>query len=153
MSPDHAPPKGGHLTHFTLDDAKTQAKALRSALAAQGNAINHAQALELVAQQHGARDWNTLHARLGQRNTPPELALGSRVRGTYLGQAYAGEIVGISGPPSARRVDIKLDEPVDTVTFDSFSNWRHRVRGTVDETGRSQRKTSDGQPQLMVRPA
>ncbi|WP_238368717.1 glyoxalase superfamily protein [Mesobacterium pallidum] len=136
---------------LTVDAAKAQAKALRSALAAQGTQVSHSQALELVARQQGARDWNTLAARLGQRNAPPELALGSRVRGTYLGQAFAGEIVGISGPEGARQVDIKLDAPVDTVTFDSFSNWRHRIRGTVDAQGVSPRKTSNGQPQLVMR--
>src|SRR5690606_31658729 len=49
---------------MTIDNAKAQAKALRAALQAQGTAISHAQALELIARQHGARDWNTLHARL-----------------------------------------------------------------------------------------
>lgn len=138
------------MTQPTLDAAKAQAKALRAALAAQGTAISHSQALELVAKQHGARDWNTLHARLGQRNAPPELALGDRVRGSYLGQPITGEIVAISGPLEHRQVEIHLDQPVDTVTFASFSNWRRRIRGTLDITGRSPRKTSDGQPHLIV---
>jgi hypothetical protein len=47
-------------------------------------------------------------------------------------------------------VEIKLDQPIDTVRFPSFSNWRHRIRGTLDVDGRSHRKTSDGTPHLIV---
>ncbi|MCE8419744.1 hypothetical protein LZ190_13650 [Rhodovulum sulfidophilum] len=138
------------MTQPSLETVKTQAKALRQALQAQGTAISHAQALELIARQHGARDWNTLHARLGQRNAPPELALGTKVTGHYLGQAYSGVIVALSGPSRNRHVEIALDQPIDTVRFDSFSNWRHRIRGTIGEDGRSSRKTSDGSPHLTV---
>lgn len=141
------------MTQPSLDTVKTQAKALRQALQAGGTVISHAQALELIARQHGARDWNTLHARLTQRNAPSDLALGDRVAGSYLGQAYAGEIVALSGPVGHRQVDIKLDQPVDTVRFESFSNWRYRIRGTLDIEGRSHRKTSDGAPQLIVEKA
>jgi hypothetical protein len=52
--------------------------------------------------------------------------LGDRVAGHYLGQAYSGEVVAVSGPANHRHVEIKLDRPVDTVRFKSFSNWRHR---------------------------
>lgn len=70
-----------------IDDAKAQAKALRVALSTQGTIISHAQALEYIAKQHGAKDWNTLYARLALRNVPSELALNNRVCGFYLGQA------------------------------------------------------------------
>ena len=141
------------MTQPSPDTVKAQAKALRRALQAGGTVISHAQALELVARQHGARDWNTLHARLAQRNAPPELALGDRVAGSYLGQAYTGEIIALSGPVGHRQVDIKLDQPIDTVRFESFSNWRYRIRGTLDIEGRSHRRTSDGAPQLIVEKA
>lgn len=137
---------------MTVDEAKAQAKALRGALQAQGHAISHAQALELVARQHGARDWNTLHARLAQRNAPPDLALGDRVRGRYLGQPFTGRILGLSGPSSHRQIEISFDHPVDVVRFESFSNLRHRIRATIDETGTSHRRTSDGAPHLTVEP-
>jgi hypothetical protein len=141
------------MTHPTLQTVKAQAKALRQALAASGISVSHAQSLELIAQQYGARDWNTLSARLGHRDTPAELALGARVKGHYLGQPYTGEIVSISGPSGHRSVEIVLDEPIDTVRFDSFSNWRRRIRGAVDKYGRSTRKTSDGTPHLIVEPS
>lgn len=136
---------------MTLDDAKTQAKALRAALQAQGTAISHAQALELVARQHGAKDWNTLHARLALRNAPPELALGDAVRGLYLGQPFTGQIIALSGPTGHQQITIRFDAPVDVVRFESFSNLRHQVRGVIDEQGRSLRHTSDGAPQLIVK--
>lgn len=141
------------MTLPTLSDAKAQAKALRAALAARGQAISHAQALELVAQQHGARDWNTLHARLEQRNAPPDLGLGDRVRGLYLGQAFTGQIVALAGAGDHRQIEIRLDQPIDTVRFESFSNLRRQIRGTIDGAGRSPRKTSDGAPQLIVEKA
>lgn len=135
---------------MTIDDAKAQAKALRTALQAQGSAISHAQALELIAKQHGARDWNTLHARLARRNVPPELALSDRVRGRYLGQPFTGQIIGLSGPVDYRQISIRFDTPVDVVKFESFSNLRRQIRATINEHGHSHRNTSDGEPQLIV---
>lgn len=140
------------MTQPTIEQLKSQAKALRQALAASGQEISHGQALELVAQQHGARDWNTLHARLTRRNAPPrlDLAPGDRVSGVYLGQAYSGRIIAVSGSPTYREVQIQLDQPIDVVRFSSFSNWRRRLRATIGEDGRSHRKTSDGAPQLTL---
>lgn len=138
------------MTDLTLNSAKSQAKALRQALAVRGTAISHAQALELVAQQHGARDWNTLHARLARQGTQPELALGDFVTGAYLGQRFRGRIIALSGSLNHRHVEIKLDEPVDTVKFESFSSLRRQIKGTIDARGRSHRKMSDGIPQLVV---
>lgn len=137
---------------MTIDEAKAQAKALRAALQDQGGAISHAQALELVARQHGAKDWNTLHARLSLRNAPPELAYGDRVQGRYLGQPFTGRIIGLSGPASHRQIEIRFDHPVDVVQFESFSNLRNQIRAVIDATGRSHRQTSHGAPQLIVEP-
>ena len=135
---------------MTVDDAKAQAKALRAALMAQGQTLSHAQALELVARQHGAKDWNTLHARLARRNARPPLALGDRVRGRFLGQPFTGRVVGLSGPDGHRKIELHFDYPVDVVRSDLFSNLRQRVRATLDATGRSHRRTSDGAPQLVL---
>lgn len=135
---------------MNIDAAKAQAKALRTALSAQGTEISHAQALELVARQHGAKDWNTLHARPALVNAPPELGVGDRVCGRYLGQAFAGRVIGLSGPSSHRQIEIRFDHPVDVVRFESFSNIRNQVRSLIDESGRSHRHTSDGKPHLIV---
>ncbi|MDB5664550.1 glyoxalase superfamily protein [Cypionkella sp.] len=136
---------------MTLDDAKVQAKALRLALQTQGTVIGHAQALELIARQHGAKDWNTLHARLALGSAPTALALGDRVQGRYLGQPFLGQIIALSGPASHRHIEIRFDQPVDVVRFESFSNLRRQIRATINEDGLSHRHTSDGMAQLVVR--
>lgn len=134
-----------------LEELKAQARRLRDSLRATGTGLSHAQALELVAHQHGARDWNTLVARAGNRL---RLRVGDRVRGEYLGQAFTGEIRGLTvmGDGAQRRITLHFDEPVDVVKFDSFSSFRQRVSGEIGWDGRSARCTSDGQPQLVVRP-
>ena len=50
-----------------LDGLKEQARRLRAALGSEGQTLSHSKALELVAAQHGFRDWNTLHAHIGNR--------------------------------------------------------------------------------------
>lgn len=133
----------------TLGDAKAQAKALRVALGENGTVISHAQALELVARQNGAKDWNVLHARLAAAE-PEIFRLGQEVRGSYLGQAFTGRIIALARPAGQFRLTIQFDTPVDTVRFEGFSNLRRRVSGTIGLDGRSVRKTSDGVPQLIV---
>lgn len=136
----------------SLDSLKEQAKRLRETLSRQGNAINHAKALELIAGQHGYRDWNTLHAALG--NAPPKVpSLGDRVRGRYLGQAFTGQVIAIQTLTSAHgqyRITFDFDEPVDVVSFESFSAFRKRVTCTIGEDGRTIAKTSNGLPHMVL---
>lgn len=136
----------------SVDELKTQARRLRSELSGAGTELSHSQSLELLARQHGFRDWNTLRARAGNGL---RLGVGDRVRGTYLGQDFAGEVRAVSmlGDGARRRVTLHFDAPVDVVRFDSFSAYRQRVTGVIGWDGRSLAKTSDGQPQLIVRPA
>lgn len=134
---------------LSLDALKAQAKRLRQALADDGDFISHSEALELLAKQMGFRDWNTLHASIGNRPPPPQL--GARVGGAYLGQSFSGEIVGVETLSNGRRrVTIDFDEAVDVVTFDSFSAFRKRVTAVVGEDGRSAEKTSNGRPQMEI---
>lgn len=130
-------------------EAKSQAKALRASLAAQGTTITHARALELVAHQNGARDWNTLQAKLS-RAEPQLFHLNDEVSGHYLGQAFTGRIVALSKVGANTQVSLQLNEPIDTVQFESFSNMRRHIRGMVGPNGRSPRKTSDGTPHLVI---
>ncbi|MCV2887602.1 glyoxalase superfamily protein [Ruegeria aquimaris] len=134
-----------------IGELKAQAKRLREKLRDAGTGLSHAQALELVAHQHGARDWNTLVARAGNRL---HLRVGDRVSGDYLGQPFTGEIRGLTviGDGAHRRITLHFDQPVDVVTFDSFSAFRQRVSSEIGWDGRSTRCTSDGRPQLVVRP-
>ncbi|MFC2966828.1 glyoxalase superfamily protein [Acidimangrovimonas pyrenivorans] len=134
----------------TVAEAKAQAKRLRAQLQAEGQEIGHSKALELVARQHGYRDWNTFHAALG--NAPPEdWTPGGRVIGRYLGQPFIATVVAVKMTGAGWfRLELELDEAVDVVTFDSFSNFRKRIQGTVGPSGTSRERTSDGRPHLEI---
>ena len=59
------PPSAGKnriMTTTSHPDPKAMARLLRAALADRGVTVGHGEALELVARQLGARDWNTLAA-------------------------------------------------------------------------------------------
>lgn len=133
----------------STDALKLQAKRLRQQLHSSGVAVGHSKSLELVAQQYGARDWNTLQARASNRL---QLQVGDRVRGRYLGQVFKGEIRGLSlrGDGEHRQITLHFDTQVDVVRFESFSALRQRVTGVIGWDGCSAQKTSDGVPQLIV---
>ena len=137
----------------SLDALKDQAKRLRAALSASGQDIPHSKSLELLAAQYGVRDWNTLHALVGNRPPLDPWLLGSHVKGHYLGQLFQARILGVqalSAQPGRYRLTLDLDEPVDVVTFDSFSSFRKRVHCTIDGTGRTTEKTSNGRPHVEL---
>ncbi|PST18740.1 hypothetical protein C7U60_18095 [Mesorhizobium plurifarium] len=136
----------------SLDALKDQAKRLRSRLAPEGGEISHSKSLELIAAQYGYRDWNTLHAAVGNRPPFNPWMLGSRVRGHYLGQPFEAEILSVQalGATGRYRLTFRFDEPVDVVTFESFSAFRQRVTATVDESGRTVERTSNGRPHLEL---
>lgn len=137
--------------HFTLDGLKQQAKLLRRTLEADGQTISHGKSLELIARQHGFRDWNTLHASIGNR---PEMyyAIGNIVSGHYLGQPFVGEIIAVSSLGGGKRTQLTLrfDEPVDVITFEGWSSFRKQVNATVDQFGETAEKTSNGLPHLVL---
>ncbi|MCJ8150471.1 glyoxalase superfamily protein [Shinella sp. H4-D48] len=137
----------------SLDTLKDQAKRLRARFADEMQPVSHSRALELIAAQYGFRDWNTLHAAVGNRPPFDPWMLGSRVRGSYLGQPFDAEVIGVQAlttQPGRYRMTLHFDTPVDVVTFDSFSAFRQRVSCTVDETGRTLEKTSNGRPHLEL---
>ena len=132
-----------------IADFKSQAKHVRAQAQDDGNQMSHAQALEHVAHEHGARDWNTLRAKAAK---PLSLSPGMRVRGRYLGQAFTGRLHAVSllGVADQLRVTVHFDAPVDVVRFDSFSSFRQRVSAVIGRDGRSSRATSDGTPHLEL---
>ncbi|MCF3642258.1 hypothetical protein LXM94_20010 [Rhizobium sp. TRM95111] len=135
----------------SLDALKDQAKRLRVRFAAGGETITHGRALELFAAQYGYRDWNTLHAAVGNRPPFDPWRLGSRVRGHYLGQPFDAEVRGVQMLSGERyRLTLHFDMPVDVVTFESFSAFRRRVSCTVASDGRTAERTSDGRPHLEL---
>lgn len=139
----------------SVEALKAQARRLRETLAAGGTTLGHAQSLELVARQLGYRDWNTLHAAADRPrpNRPrPPVALGDRVSGRYLGQPFAGVVRALRELHGGGLYELTLqfDDPVDVVTFESFSSFRQRVTATVDANGVSPRRTSNGAPHLQL---
>ncbi|MGI9434811.1 MAG: glyoxalase superfamily protein [Geminicoccaceae bacterium] len=137
---------------LSIEVLKDHAKRLRAKLSSDGEPSAHSKSLELLAHQYGYKDWNTLHAAVG--NGPPScpVALGSKVRGKYLGHTFEGEVIGIQTltPPDRFRVTLHFDEPVDVVTFGSFSNLRQRVSCIIDSSGKTTEKTSDGRPHMQL---
>ncbi len=135
----------------TREQAKQRARQLRAEQSARGVSISHGAALEHVAAELGYRDWNTASARLSNR---PEFRpqLGDRVAGRYLKQPFAGRVIAVREHSGGGAYDITLqfDEPVDVVTFASFSAFRQRVNATVSAEGKSWTKTSDGEPHMVI---
>lgn len=139
------------LSALTPEILKAEARALREEQAKAGTALTHSQALEETAKLHGYRDWNTAVASLPEPAACP-VSLGDRVSGTYLKQRFTGRVLATAILPGERlyRVTIKFDEPVDVVTFSSFSAFRQRVTATVDAYGISPDHTSDGEPHMRL---
>ncbi|MEC9343200.1 MAG: glyoxalase superfamily protein [Pseudomonadota bacterium] len=137
---------------ISIEDLKEQARRLRGSLAESGENISHSRALELVARQHGHRDWNTARAAAGNRPVSPPVDLGGRARGRYLGQPFSGTVIGLRSQlaPGRWEVELRFDEPVDVVSFDSFSAFRSRVKVTLDSDGRTTEKTSNGVPHMVL---
>lgn len=132
---------------------KEHAKRLRQELAGAGTVISHSRSLELLAHQHGYKDWNTLHAATGNRPPASPIVAGQRVSGHYLGQPFEGEVKALQTFSQADRFRVVLhfDQPVDVVTFDSFSALRQRVSCFIGNDGMTAEKTSNGEPQLRLR--
>jgi len=127
---------------------KSQAKNLRAALERGGRPISHSEALELVAQSHGLRDWNTANA------VAVELApwsFGGTVRGRYLGQTFTGRVIAARERGRGyHALTIDFDKAVDVSRSELFSAPRKRINATVNAAGVSLSKTSDGQPHLVL---
>ena len=142
-----------HTPLPALETLKDQAKRLRARLAQEDQTISHSRALELIAAQYGFRDWNTLHAKVGNRPPLNPWMLGARASGTYLGHPFTAEVISVQAlqnRPGYYRLTMKFDEAIDVVTFESFSAFRRRINCTIDETGRSPAKTSDGRPHVEL---
>ena len=134
----------------SLEAAKAQAKALRKSLADEGREIGHSAALELIAKSYGHKDWNTLHAAIGNVMRAP-VHVGQIVTGRYLKQDFLAEVLDIREvAPGRYEVTLHFEKPVDVVTFDSFSNFRSRVRKEIGPDGRSFDTTADEQPHLVL---
>lgn len=134
----------------TSSDYKSHAKRLRDALAAEGIAVSHGKALDLVARQQGARDWNTLSAQAKSDASPanetesgPSFSLGQTVEGTFKDRPARGRVIGLSETikPDLWRVTVHFDPPVNASTSTNFVVERRRVEMVIGSDGRSRRLT------------
>jgi len=134
------------LSAARLARFKAEARRLREGA---GPGFPHSQALEAVAHRNGARDWNTLQA---TARRPVRLAVGDRVAGRYLGHPVFARVHAVQATPNPGRLrlTLHLDQPVDVVTFESFSAYRQRIRAMIGPDGRTAEKTSDGIPHLEL---
>lgn len=140
-------------TYPSIDELKAQARRLRQAMAERGDDMSHSMALELIAKQHGLRDWNTLSALAAKPNDGPDVPfdVGSAVRGRYLNKPFTGKVLAMSAKSGGLyKITIHFDEPVDVVEFESFSAFRQRINAQVDADGISPRRTSNGIPHLVL---
>jgi len=136
----------------SISELKNEARRLREGLAIAGTPVSHSGSLELIAKQKGYRDWNTIHAAMGNGPASQPVTIGQMVEGIYLGQAIKGEVLGVQSQlqPGRWRITLQLAEPVDVVTFDSFSAFRHRLIATINSDGTTSEKTSNGAPQMAL---
>lgn len=129
---------------------KAQAKRLRTGLADTGQPISHAQALEAVAHQWGARDWNTLHAKASD-DPRPQFAPSQRISGLYLGHRFDGRIKAATIKGGGFwSLTLVFDEAIDVVTSTQFSAFRKQVDCTIGPNGQTVQKTSNGQPHVVI---
>ena len=130
---------------------KAEARTLREERAEKGHPISHAAALEIIARSHGYRDWNTACAALPDNLSCP-VTVGQKVSGHYLGQAFTGKVLALAALTDAQlySVTIDFDEPVDVVTFESFSAFRKRINARIDPYGPSPDRTGNGRTQLEL---
>ena len=138
---------------LSLDTLKKQAKTLRQNMADINQPISHSQSLEILAKQKGFKDWNTLHAHIG--NQPkPSFEVGQRVSGTYLGQKFTGQLLNVNHIVNTKRygITVKFDEAMDVITFKGMSNWRTQVKLIVNEDGETKQRTSNGLPHMVITP-
>ena len=140
----------------TRSALKAQAKRLRAAMADSGQIISHGQSLEAIAQQWGARNWNTINA-LAQDDPIPSnqlhWAVGQSVSGRYLGHQFEGRIKSARSTSSGYwTLTLIFNTPIDVVDSNHFSNIRRQVNCIVGPDGRTARKTSDGQPHVVLFP-
>nr|WP_321443896.1 glyoxalase superfamily protein [uncultured Cohaesibacter sp.] len=134
----------------SIEAAKKQAKMLRSKLASDGVEMSHSKSLELIAQQYGFRDWNSLFADYGNR-PKRDWQTGDRVSGHYLTQPFQAEIISVTRIGDGWfRLTFKFDKPVDVVTFESWSNFRQRTTQVIGPDGMTREKTSDGRPHMVL---
>ena len=135
-----------NITIPTIEDAKRLAKQLRDQIKTDGEIVSHSKSLELLAQQQGYRDWNTMHAAIEDQPSSLPVKVGQTIRGHYLGHAFTADVLAVQRQSNGSRykVTLNLEKAVDVVTFDSFSAFRKRINATVNQDGATTERNSQG---------
>jgi hypothetical protein len=143
------------MTRESSSDYKIHARKLRDALAADGITVSHTKALELVAKQNGARDWNTLAARPAMEGSAVPFAVGENVSGTFNGSPAQGRVIGLEETikPDLWRVTVAFNPPVNASTSEHFAAERRRVQMVVGVDGRTRRLTGTETGVMALRKA
>ena len=133
---------GTHSHDDKTQNYKAQARHLREQLGADGIALTHGRALELVAKMHGHRDWNTLSA--AAPSDKPQAAafhLGQNVEALVHGKPGKGRIIGLEETinPDVLRLTVQFNPAVDMSTSAHFSAKRTRMTMEFGRDGRSKR--------------
>ena len=130
---------------FTISELKMMAKGLRSQ-----REIGHSNSLEILAKQLGFRNWNTLSAKAASNK--PQWALGARVSGAYLGQAFEGKLVAVRayGDERHHAITVQFDKPVEVAELGPYTATRIRVSAVIDDEGKTFEKTSNGKPHMLI---
>ncbi len=112
----------------SLDALKDQARRLRSRLVSEGDEVTHSKSLELIAAQYGFAIGTRC---TGRRHRPAfnpwMLGRGQRPLSRPPFEAEVLSAQAIGAKPGRYRLTFKFDEPIDVVTFESFSAFRQRV--------------------------
>lgn len=136
----------------SLNALKAQAKRLRAAMAEKQTPVSQSMALEALAKQWGYRDWNTLSAAL-KSNAPPQWHVGQAVYGWYLGHPFKGKLKAVRLAQGGYcYVTVVFDQAIDVVKSEGFSAFRKQVNATLDESGTTPAKLSDGTAQMVLKP-
>ncbi len=139
---------------LSIKQAKMLAKRLRTQLERDEKPVSIAKSLELLAAQHGYRDWNTMVANINKTTLLEKkpVHIGQRVSGWYLGHAFIARVLGVQVQNGGNRfrVTIDLDEAVDVVSFDSFSSFRKRITSVINQDGITTEMNSNGVPILKL---
>lgn len=134
--------------HFpTIKTMKSRARRLRAT-----TPMAHSAALETLAHQCRAKDWNTYVAQAARARTVDGLCAGDRVAGRYLGHEFEAEILELvtSYMGDTHRIALHLDAAIDVVTSQHFNNFRRRIQMEINDDGCSAARISNGTLQLEI---
>ncbi|SNZ19087.1 hypothetical protein SAMN06265368_2166 [Cohaesibacter gelatinilyticus] len=136
----------------SLTDLKAEAKKLRAQASEAETPLSHSQALEQIAKRYGYRNWNVIAAAANQPKAGNRFYEGMRLSGHYLSQPFAGKVLKVqpTEQQGSYQLTILFDQPVDVVSFESFSAFRQRVSCTIGPDGTSPQQTSNGEPHMRL---